>query len=101
MDKHRHPADIADVADVADEKEDIKDTAEVQHVEYDAEAGKPKYAANTQLDDAARILAEAGPRDVTPEENRRVLRKIDLYVCLPMCIVYLIQQVCLTRTRQC
>jgi len=56
------------------------------------EGKKPKYAANTQLDDAARILAEAGTIEYTPQEHKRVLRKIDLFVCLPMCLTYFIQQ---------
>ncbi|ORX39563.1 major facilitator superfamily domain-containing protein [Kockovaella imperatae] len=59
----------------------------------DVEVAAPKYAANTQLDDAAKLLAEAGGHvEYTRAEGRRVLRKIDLYVCLPMCLVYFIQQ---------
>ncbi|WVQ76603.1 hypothetical protein IAR50_006275 [Cryptococcus sp. DSM 104548] len=62
---------------------------------YDgAEKGQPgKKGANNQLDDAARLLAEAGGHvEYTAEDNKRVLRKIDLFVCLPMCLVYFIQQ---------
>ncbi|TYJ58266.1 hypothetical protein B9479_001092 [Cryptococcus floricola] len=64
---------------------------------YDgAEKGLPakkKKTANNQIDDAARLLEEAGGHvDYTAEDNKRVLRKIDLFVCLPMCLVYFIQQ---------
>jgi hypothetical protein len=58
-----------------------------------ADPKKPKYTANTQLDDAARILQEAGEVDYSPEMAKRVLRKIDIYVCLPMCLTYFVQQV--------
>jgi len=62
--------------------------------EVDAESGgKPKYAANSQLDDAARLLQEAGGVEYTAAESKRVLRMIDLWVCLPMCLTYFIQQV--------
>jgi hypothetical protein len=44
------------------------------------------------MDDAAQLLAQAGGHvDVTEEDRKRVLRKIDLWVCVPMCIVYCIQ----------
>lgn len=78
----------------------IEDEKEIsQHVEQqlpvvDTEAQKPKYAANSQLDDAARLLAEAGGHvEYTPAEAKRVLRRIDFFVCLPMCLTYFIQQV--------
>jgi hypothetical protein len=57
--------------------------------------------ANTQLDDAARLLAEAGGVDYTAEDSKRVLRKIDLYVCLPMCLIYFIQQVSMLLIKSC
>lgn len=79
---------------------DEKEKDIIQHVDHpnlshsDEEAAKPKYAANSQLDDAARLLQEAGGHvEYTREESRRVLRKIDLFVCLPMCLTYFIQQV--------
>lgn len=56
------------------------------------EAPRSKYAANTQLDDAARLLAEAGTIEYTHAEGKRVLRRIDFYVCSCMCLVYFIQQ---------
>ena len=70
-------------------------TGQYEHpptLESSEEGKKPKYAANTQLDDAARILAEAGNIEYTPQEHKRVLRKIDLFVCLPMCLTYFIQR---------
>lgn len=51
-----------------------------------------KKGVNTQMDDAAAILAAAGERDYSLAERKRVLRRIDLFVCLPMCLVYLLQQ---------
>ena len=58
----------------------------------DVEENKPKYAANTQMDDAARLLYEVGGHvEYTKEEEKRVLRKVDFYVCIPMCLVYWIQ----------
>ncbi len=67
-----------------------------EHAPADLESNqvKAKKGANTQLDDAARLLAEAGGHfDSTPEDKKRVLRMIDIYVCIPMCIIYFIQQV--------
>lgn len=56
--------------------------------------GGGRRTANTQLDDAARLLAEAGGHvEYTPAEGKRVLRLIDFHVCLPMCLIYFIQQV--------
>lgn len=63
-----------------------------EHAYEEQGAVKPKYAANNQLDEAAKILSEAGQVEYTHEEGRRVLRKIDFYVCLPMCLTYFIQQ---------
>jgi hypothetical protein len=73
------------------------DKSHSEHIDQiatlDPETGK-KYRANNQLDDAARLLEEAGGSiEYTVEDQKRVLRKIDLYVCLPMCMVYFIQQV--------
>ncbi|OCF33949.1 allantoate transporter [Kwoniella heveanensis CBS 569] len=70
------------------------DHIEVAH-QLDPESGadRTKKGANNQLDDAARLLAEAGGHvEYTYEDSRRILRKIDLFVCLPMCLTYFIQQ---------
>lgn len=54
---------------------------------------KNRFKANTQIDDAARLLEEAGGHvDYTPEDNKRVLRKVDIFVCIPMCIVYFLRK---------
>ncbi|KAK8869495.1 hypothetical protein IAR55_000060 [Kwoniella newhampshirensis] len=78
---------------------DIKDETkfEAEHVDHplpqDPETGRRKRHANTQLDDAARILQEQGGQvEYTVEDRNRVLRKIDIFVCIPMCMVYLLQQ---------
>ncbi|WVW79035.1 hypothetical protein I302_100998 [Kwoniella bestiolae CBS 10118] len=86
--KHYSPTHLED------EKVVQQEHIEVAHT-LDPEAGHApaKKGANTQLDDAARLLAEAGGHvEYTPQESKRVLRLIDLYVCLPMCLVYFIQQ---------
>ena len=55
---------------------------EISHVET---AGQQTAFDARQLahaeDDASKILRETGPVDWTIEEERRVLRKIDLWVC--------------------
>lgn len=65
----------------------------------DMEKGRTKRTVNTQLDDAAKLLEEAGGHvEYTHADNKRILRLIDFYVCLPMCLVYFIQQVgCLSK----
>jgi hypothetical protein len=66
---------------------------ENEHVEYVEEKGL-KHTANNQLDDAARILQDAGGHfECSAADKKRVLRLIDLYVCLPMCLTYFLQQV--------
>lgn len=70
----------------------------VNHHDDTAEgaAKRKRFNANTQLDDAAKILEEAsaqGAIQVTAEDRKRVLRRIDLFVCVPMMIVYFLQQV--------
>lgn len=79
--------------DMVDEKKD----GVVEHIEAlpelrrDSEAVSkgPKYKANTQLDDAARLLDEAGGHvEYSMAEMKKVLRRIDFYVCFPMCITY-------------
>ncbi|WWC60757.1 uncharacterized protein I303_103333 [Kwoniella dejecticola CBS 10117] len=58
------------------------------------EAGqRKKHNANKQLDEAADILRENGGHvEYTVDDSKRILRKIDIFVCIPMCIVYLVQQ---------
>ena len=49
---------------------------------------KARHHVNTQMDDAAALLEAAGGQfEITPEDRKRILRKVDLWVCLPMCIV--------------
>lgn len=76
-----------------DEKKDVVEHVETPQLnrDSDVEHGKgTKYKANTQLDDAARLLEEAGGHvEYSMAEMKRVLRRIDIYVCIPMCITYL------------
>src|SRR5690349_4781853 len=54
---------------------------------------KKRFHANHQLDDAKRLLEEAGGQhEFSLEDRKRVLRKIDLFVCVPMCLVYWIRE---------
>lgn len=63
------------------------------HETYDLEDGKSRHLPSTEgMDDAAQILRDAGgQRDFSAQERKRVLRKIDLFVCVPMCLVYFLQ----------
>lgn len=45
-----------------------------------------------EMDEAARIMAEAGQVDYTLAEDKAVLRKIDKWVLPCLCIVYWVQQ---------
>ncbi|EAL19997.1 hypothetical protein CNBF3240 [Cryptococcus deneoformans B-3501A] len=78
-------------------KEDEKEV--VVHLEnapqsdiQDLENGHNKRKANNQADEAAKILEDRGPIEYTFDDNKRVLRMVDIYVCIPMCMVYMIQQ---------
>nr|XP_018261920.1 allantoate transporter [Kwoniella dejecticola CBS 10117]OBR84078.1 allantoate transporter [Kwoniella dejecticola CBS 10117] len=53
---------------------------------------KKRHTANNQLDEAAAYLAQAGHVEYTAEERKAVIRKIDLFVCVPMCLTYFLQQ---------
>jgi hypothetical protein len=78
---------------------DEKERDMVDHIEHDNEKNTT-WTKNKHMDDAARILHEAGGhRDYSAEDRRRVLRRIDLFVCVPMCITYFIQQVCRVVSR--
>jgi hypothetical protein len=60
--------------------DDTENALDAKHLE-----GGKKKGVNTQLDDAAALLAAHGGHiEYTPEENKRVLRMIDLYVCVPV-----------------
>ncbi|KAM0749084.1 MFS general substrate transporter [Meredithblackwellia eburnea MCA 4105] len=54
-----------------------------------AAAGKSKLAP---IDEAAAIVEDGVPIEVSVEEDRRVLRKIDLWVMAPMAVIYFLQQ---------
>jgi len=67
----------------------------LEHIEErELEGGKPvRHGANGQMDEGAKVLDEAGGTvEYSAEDSKRVLRKIDLWVCVPMCIVYCVQQ---------
>ncbi|WRT65301.1 uncharacterized protein IL334_002244 [Kwoniella shivajii] len=69
--------------------QDEKDL-EVDHVEVVNQhtgAVDNKYLTHAE-DDAAKILREVGLVEFTVDEDRRVLRKLDIWVCIPMFITY-------------
>ncbi|AAW44174.1 allantoate transporter, putative [Cryptococcus deneoformans JEC21] len=76
----------------ADEKEVISHFEHVDTQKEDLEDGHKRRKVNNQLDEAAKILEERGEIEYTIEDSKRVLRKIDIYVCIPMCMVYMLQQ---------
>ena len=79
-------------AGLNDEDEKVIQPIHQEKLTEDVEAHKPRYAANSQLDDAAKLLEEAGGHiEYTKKEEKRVLRMVDFYCCLPMCLVYFIQ----------
>ncbi|RSH89875.1 hypothetical protein EHS25_001861 [Saitozyma podzolica] len=58
----------------------------------DHESNQKGSHSKRHLDDATVLLQAAGESiQYTTAESRRVLRKIDLWVCVPMCIIYTIQ----------
>lgn len=68
-------------------KEDEKEV--VVHLEnapqsdrQDLENGHNKRRANNQADEAAKILEDRGPIEYTFDDNKRVLRMVDIYVCI-------------------
>ena len=71
--------------------EDKKVLAEHVYQPQQLESGitTRRYQANT----ANFLLRPVGLSSYTQEDARRVLRKIDLFVCLAMCFTYFIQQV--------
>lgn len=44
------------------------------------------------MDEAARVMAEAGKIEYTMEEDKAVLRKIDTWILPVLCLVYWVQQ---------
>lgn len=65
---------------------DSKSETEEQHIEY------IPTPAPVEQDVAAQILKDAGPVEVSEEDNRRILRKIDSRVLVALVIVYVLQQ---------
>ncbi|RSH94851.1 hypothetical protein EHS25_004657 [Saitozyma podzolica] len=54
---------------------------------------KTGHLPGKNAEEAARILEAAGGGiEYTLADNKRILRKIDLFVCVPMCLTYLLQQ---------
>jgi hypothetical protein len=76
-----------------DTKGDIVEMEEARAAAGDTHESNQKGShSKRHLDDAAVLLQAAGESiQYTTAESRRVLRKIDLWVCIPMCIIYTIQ----------
>ena len=74
---------------VNDEKGDIAEHVEASPA--DIEALKSRHR-DQRADDAAALIDEAGGQfEISSADRKRVLRKIDFWVCVPLCIVYTIQ----------
>ncbi|OCF32432.1 allantoate transporter [Kwoniella heveanensis BCC8398] len=87
---------VVDDKQVVEHVDDAQLHTDVNHLEEGH--GKNKKTANNQLEEAAKILEQAGAGNAsgrieyTTDDGKRVLRMIDIYVCIPMCIVYCMQQ---------
>jgi hypothetical protein len=70
--------------------EQLESKTSIVHAE---EAGsKHRHGTQDGLDDVNDVVKEAGGDfKVSLNDSRRILRKIDLFVCVPMCIVYGLQ----------
>ncbi len=85
------------MADI-DGKQDVFVSEHVEHSAPNLDAGAVKelhrHGLEGEEDQAAKILEAAGGQvNYSAQERKRLLRKIDFYVCVPMCLTYFIQQV--------
>lgn len=75
--------------------EDMEKKVEIAHQEtlptLSKEDDIKRVHATQAEDDAARILAEAETTEFDVADDKRVLRKIDLWVLTPMILIYTIQ----------
>jgi hypothetical protein len=74
-----------------DETDLKRDVLHVENTDVEAD-GKPVYHSD-KVDDVAYILDQAAGEqiEISEQDRKRILRKIDLWVCVPLCIVYTIQ----------
>ncbi|KAJ9092801.1 hypothetical protein QFC21_006677 [Naganishia friedmannii] len=68
-----------------------------QHLEHvvsydETEKQHPHVIGEKEVDEAAKVIAEAGKVEYTLEEDKAVLRKIDTWILPVLCIAYLVQQ---------
>lgn len=80
--------------------QDEKDVIGPEHLDHVAQPELDDLEGNQKLhrhgaagkeDEAARLMAEQGQVNYSVEERKRVLRKIDIAVCIPLCLTYFIQ----------
>ncbi|ORY25070.1 major facilitator superfamily domain-containing protein [Naematelia encephala] len=84
--------DLKDDKDI-ERTEHIESSAAISHLDPKATSKLHRHGATQVVDEATRILEEAGGHvDYTATEKKQLLRRIDLYVCVPMCLTYFIQQ---------
>ncbi|KZT60604.1 MFS general substrate transporter [Calocera cornea HHB12733] len=81
-----------DVSIATSAYEESKPSLDVAHLENGAHAHHHTLEEIKELDEAALVLEEAGNVQYSIAEDRRVLRKIDLWVLTPMLLVYFLQQ---------
>jgi hypothetical protein len=86
------PASIVEAP--REEMTGVDEQLEIKTSIVHAEEAGSKYRHGTQdgVDDVNDVVKEAGGDfKVSLNDSRRILRKIDLFVCVPMCIVYGLQ----------
>jgi hypothetical protein len=76
-----------------------KEKAFHQHLEHvnsldDTEKQRTQahHGTDSDMDEGAKVIAEAGKIEYTIEEDKAVLRKIDTWILPVLCLVYWIQQ---------
>ncbi len=82
--------------------EDEDKKVELEHIElaHGKDEAAPHHLSDTQehiaahgkADEAANFLQNAGHIEYTAEDDARIVRRIDIYVMIPMIIIYMCQQ---------
>lgn len=67
----------------------LKEAGTTEHLEISP--GSPAPGPSSHVDRAAQVVADGAPVDVSIEDDRRVLRKIDKWVMLPMMVIYFLR----------
>lgn len=80
-------------SDDIEKKVDIEHTEDAPSLDDNQPTAGPSSSGNLKKDAALEIIGDsATPIHITPEQDRAVLRKIDLWLMPVICIVYFLQQ---------